>query len=99
MIVEGDFFAEPKQCPATVTVAEMCERFTGAGLPCRAERHGQEVWIVFQGRNANLVFTVNPSGRPLTANLPKEADYDADFACIIFDVFDGIGWKFMPDED
>lgn len=97
MIVEDNFFAEPKQHPSTVTVAEICERFAAAGLPCKAERHEEEVWIVFAGRKCNLVFTVNASGRPLTATMPEAADYDADFACAIFDVFDGIGWTFAPD--
>jgi hypothetical protein len=40
---------------------------------------------------------VNASGCPLTATLPEEMDYDADFACVIFDVFDSIGWTFAPD--
>ncbi len=98
MIVEDNFFVEPEQHPATVTVPDICGRFTAAGLPCRAERHADEMWIVFDGRKSNLVFTVNASGRPLTASLPEEMDYDADFACVIFDVFDSIGWTFAPDQ-
>ncbi|MGA3283707.1 MAG: hypothetical protein ABSD57_04520 [Verrucomicrobiota bacterium] len=98
MIVEDNYFSEPKQYPSTVTVAEICERFAAAGLPCKAERHEEEVRIVFEGRKSNLVFTVNASGRPLTATMPEEMDYDADFACVIFDVFDSIGWTFAPDQ-
>ena len=97
MIVEDNFFDEPKQYPSTVTVAEICERFTAAGLPCKAVRQEEEVRIVFEGRKSNLVFTVNASGRPLTATMPEEMDYDADFACVIFDVFDSIGWSFAPE--
>lgn len=97
MIVEDNFFDEPKQYPSTVTVAEICERFTAAGLPCKAERQEEVVRIVFEGRKSNLVFTVNASGRPLTATMPEETDYDVEFACIIFDVFESIGWSFMPD--
>jgi hypothetical protein len=97
MIVEDNFFAEPEQHPSTVTVAEICGRFAAAGLPCKTERHEEEVRIVFEGRKSNLVFTVNASGCPLTATLPEEMDYDADFACVIFDVFDSIGWTFAPD--
>ena len=96
MIVEDNFFAEPKQYPSMVTVAELCERFATAGFPCRAERQGEEVWIVFEGRRSRLVFTLNASGRPLTASLPDDMDYDADFACAVFGVFDGIGWTFAP---
>jgi hypothetical protein len=97
MIVEDNYFSEPKPYPSTVTVAEICERFTAAGLPCKAERQEEEVRIVFEGRKSNLVFTVNASGRPMTATMPEEMDYDADFACVIFDVFDSIGWSFAPE--
>jgi len=97
MLVEDNFFDEPKQCPSTVTVAEICERFNAAGLPCKAVRHDDEVRIVFDGRKSDLLFTVNATGRPLTATMPEGADYDADFACIIFEVFDSIGWSFAPE--
>ncbi|MGD0253814.1 MAG: hypothetical protein ABSC01_14100 [Verrucomicrobiota bacterium] len=98
MIVEDNFFTEPEQHPATVTVAEICERFTVAGLPCRAERHEEEVRVIFEGRKSKLVFTLDASGHPLTAIMPDEMDYDADFACVIFEVFDGMGWSFAPDQ-
>jgi hypothetical protein len=98
MIVEDNFFAELKRYPSTVTIAEICERFAAAGLPCKAARHEDEVRIVFEGRRSSLVFTVNAFGKPLTATMPEETDYDADFACAIFDVFDGIGWSFAPDQ-
>jgi len=96
MILEDNFFPEPEQHPATVTVAEICERFTAAGLPCKAERHQDEVRIIFESRKSNLVFTVNASGCPLTATMPDETDYDADFACVLFEVFDSIGWTYAP---
>ena len=64
-----------------------------------AARYEDEVRIVFEGRKSCLVFTVNAFGKPLTATMPEETDYDADFACAIFDVFDGIGWTFAPDQD
>ena len=96
MIVEDNFFSEPERPPSTVTVADLCEKFAAAGLRCKAERHDEEVWIVFEGRKSNLVFTVNASGHPLTATLPDAMDYDADFACVVFEVFDSIGWTFAP---
>jgi len=96
MIVEDNFFSEPMQYPSMVTVAELCERFATAGFPCQAERQGEEVWIVFEGRRSRLVFTLNASGRPLTASMPEDMDYDADFACAVFGVFDSIGWTFSP---
>ena len=97
MIVEDNFFAEPKGYPSTVTVAEICQRFADAGLPCKAERHQNEVRIVFENRTSNLIFAVNASGRPLTATIPEETDYDVESACIIFNVFDSIGWSFAPE--
>jgi len=97
MIVEDDFFIEPTQPLSTVTVADICERFVAAGLPCKAERHADEMWVIFEGRRSKLVFSVNASGHPLTATMPEEMDYDADFACIVFDVFDSIGWTFAPE--
>lgn len=96
MILEDDFFPEPKQHPPTVTVAEICERFIAAGLPCRAERRQDEIRILFDGRKSNLVFTVNASGCPLTAIMPEDSDYDPNFASVVFDVFDRIGWTYAP---
>ncbi len=98
MILEDNFFPEPKQYPSKVTVTDICERFTAAGLPCKAERHEDEVRIVFEGRKSNLVFTVNASGFPLTATMPEETDYDADFAAVIFEVFDSLGWSYAPNQ-
>jgi len=99
MIIEGDYFTEPKPSPSIATITEICERFAAAGLSCKAEQHDEEVWIIFTGRKSRLVLTVNASGRPLTATMPEEADYDAEFACVIFEVFDNVGWCFMPDGD
>jgi len=96
MIVEDNLFTEPEQHPSTVTVAEICERFAAAGLPCKAERCDAEVRVLFEGRKSKLIFTVNAAGHPLTATMPEEIDYDADFACVLFDVFDRIGWTFAP---
>ena len=96
MIVEDNFFPEPKKHPSTITVAEICERFRTAGLACKAERQQDEVRIIFGGRKCNLLFTVDASGCPLTATMPDETDYDADFASIIFEIFDSIGWTYAP---
>lgn len=96
MIVQDNFFPDSREHPPTITAAELCERFAAAGLSCKAERHKDEVRIAFAGRKCSLVFTVNASGNLLTASMPDETDYDADFACIIFEVFDGIGWTYAP---
>lgn len=96
MIVEDNFFSGPKTLSPTSTVAEICERFTAAGLPCRAEQCQNEIRVLFDGRKCNLVFTVNASGCPLTATMPDESDYDAKFASVVFEVFDSIGWTYAP---
>jgi len=96
MILEDDFFPEPAEHPSTITVAEICERFKAAGLPCKSERQNDEVRVIFEGRKSNLTFTVNASGHPLTAILPEETDYDVDFGSVLFEVFDSIGWTYAP---
>lgn len=99
MILEDNFFPDPKEHPPTITAAELCERFTAAGLPCKAERRQEDVKIIFDGRKSNLLFTVNASGNLLTATMPDESDYDADFACALFEVFDSIGWSYEPTQE
>lgn len=99
MIVEDNFFPATAECPPNITVAEICERFTAAGLACRAERYRDEIRVTFEGRKSNLVFTVNASGCPLTASMLEESDYDVNFACALFDVFDSIGWTYAPSSD
>ena len=89
-----DFFTGAKEYPSTITVTEIRERFVEAGLPCRVEYHPGEVWIVFEGRECNLVFTVNVSGSPLTAVMPESPGYDPEFACVVFDLFDSVGWSY-----
>ena len=99
MILEDNFFPDPKEHPPTINAAELCERFTAAGLPCKAERRREDVKIIFEGRKSNLLFTVNASGNLLTATMPEESDYDADFACALFEVFDSIGWSYEPTQE
>ena len=96
MILEDNFFPESPPPPSSVTVAEICDRFVAAGLPCRSERHEDELRIVFEGRKSGLIFRVNASGHPLTATMPDETDYDAEFASVIFEVFESIGWTYAP---
>lgn len=96
MILDDNFFSEPKELSPGITVAEICRRFTAAGVSCRAEQSQNEIRVLFDGRKCNLVFTVNASGCPLTASMPDETDYDKNFASVIFEVFDSIGWTYAP---
>ena len=99
MIVEDDFFPDPKVHPHAITVADLCERFTAAGLPCRFEQLDNEVRVFFEDRKSNLIFMVNAAGRPLSACMGDDSDYDAEFAGVLFDVFESIGWTFAPGLD
>jgi len=96
MARNSDYFEEPENRPASATVEEIRDRLVASGLPCKIERRGNEARIIFERRQCFLLFTVNPSGRPLTASMPDTTDYDAEFAHAVFDVFDSIGWKFKP---
>jgi hypothetical protein len=93
--MNGDYFEEPKEHATVENVDGIRDRFIAAGLPCAIERHGKEERLVFPGKKCYLAFTVNPAGRPLTASMPESEDYDADFAQVVFGVFDSIGWKFQ----
>jgi len=65
-------------------------------LPCKFERQDDDVRVIFDGRKSNLLFTVNGSGNLMTATMPDESDYDPDFACALFEVFESIGWSYEP---
>lgn len=95
MPTNGDYFEEPQERPAPPTVADIRDRFIAAGLPCTTERSGNKEKIIFTGRKCQLVFRINESGRPLTASMPQSEDYDAEFAQVVFEVFESIGWRFQ----
>lgn len=92
----GDYFEQPKESSPRITVQELRDRFAAAGLPCRIERDDTKVRIVFEKRKCDLIFTVDEFDRPSMASMPDTTDYDVEFAQIIFEVFDSIGWKFQP---
>jgi hypothetical protein len=92
----SDDLSEEKNYFPVNTVAEICDRFAAAGLSCKTERHDDEERIVFENRQCYLAFTVNASGRPLTASMPDKTDYDAELGQIVFSVFNSIGWQFQP---
>jgi hypothetical protein len=89
-----DLVIEKKAFPRKISVGEICERFVEAGLFCHMEQNPGEVWVKFENRNASLVFTMSKAGRPLVAELPSTLDYDPHFACILFEVFDSLGWTY-----
>jgi hypothetical protein len=92
----GDHFSEEKNYQPVQSVTEIRDGFVALGLPCKIQQDGDKVRLNFDGRQCYLLFTVNESGRPLTASMPNSTDYDVEFAQILFEVFDSIGWKFRP---
>ena len=94
MATSGDYFSEEKPYQPANTVSEIRDRFVAAGLPCTLEQQDNKARIRFEGRKCYLAFTVNDEGRPLTASMPEAEDYDAEFAQVLFEVFESIGWKF-----
>ena len=96
MIVVDTFFPDPREHPPAITVDEICARFEAAGLPCKFERQDDDVRVIFDDRKSNLLFTVSGSGNLMTATMPDESDYDPDFACALFEVFESIGWSYEP---
>jgi hypothetical protein len=92
----GDYFEKPEEAAPKITVQDLRDKFVAAGLSCRIERDDTKVRIVFENRKCSLVLSVNEFDQPSMASMPDTTDYDAEFAQIIFEVFDSIGWKFQP---
>jgi len=95
MATSGDYFSEEQNFQPANTVAEVRDRFIAAGLPCEMEHKGDKVRLTFADRKCYLAFKVNAEGKPLAASMPETEGYDAEFAQIVFSVFESIGWKFQ----
>src|SRR5438093_7225474 len=63
----ADLLICPKEDAAPITVEQIRERLFTAGLPCNIETHDGEPWIVFDGHESDLVFTVEADGRAASA--------------------------------
>jgi hypothetical protein len=96
--MEDDLFTSPTEATPAFTVEDIREMLVAAGLPCAIEPHDGKLWIVFEGRDSNLVFTVDADGHPESAVMPPTIDDDPGFAYIIFDVFECLGWNYIQDE-
>jgi hypothetical protein len=94
-MTSGDYFEQPEESSQKITAQGLCEKFIAAGLPCRIERDDMKARIIFENRRCFLVLTVNEFDQPSMASMPDERDYDAEFAQILFEVFDSVGWKFQ----
>ena len=90
-----DFISEPKEYPSNITVEQIREQFFAAGLPCHIEHSPREAWVFFNGHTSRLVLTLNAAGHPIMAEMETANDYDAEFACAVFDVFDSFGWSYQ----
>ncbi len=92
----GDYLEKADESSPKATVQDLHARFIAAGLPCRIQRDGTKVRIIFEKRECFLILTVNEFDQPSMASMSETADYDAEFGQILFEVFDSIGWKFQP---
>jgi hypothetical protein len=93
----ADLFICPNEGASPITVAEIRERFVAAGLPCIIETHDAEPWIVFDGHESDLVFTVEADGRARSAVMQASIDDDPNFGERVFGVFQSFGWSYIED--
>jgi hypothetical protein len=92
----ADLFICPKDDAPPITVEQVQQRFVAAGLPCTIETH-DELWIVFDGHESDLVFTVEADGRAGSAVMQASMDDDPDFGEKVFSVFESFGWSYVED--
>ena len=93
----ADLFICPKEDAAPITVEQIRERLVTAGLPCNIETHDGDPWIVFDGRQSDLVFTVETDGRAGSAVMQASLDDDPAFGDRVFDVFESFNWSYVED--
>ena len=93
----ADLFICPKEGAPTITVAEIRDRFVAAGLPCTIETHDGEPWIVFDGHESDLLFTVQADGRAGSAVMQASMDDDPSFDDRVCGVFESFGWSYVED--
>jgi len=95
--MEDDPTTNPTESALSFTVEDICGVLAEAGLACAIEPHGEKLWIVFEDRDSNLVFTVDADGHPVSAVMPPTIDDDPEFAYMIFDVFESLGWNYIQE--
>jgi hypothetical protein len=87
----------PNEEAAPMTVEAIRERFVSAGIACAVERHDDEPWIVFNGRESDLGFTVEPDGKATSAVLQAVSGDDPAFWEQVLEVFESFGWSYMEE--
>jgi hypothetical protein len=91
----ADLLICPQEDAARITVEQIRERFVTAGLPCAIETHDGEPWIVFDGHESDLVFTVEADGRAGSAVMQASLDDDLAFGDRVFGVFESFRWSYV----
>ena len=94
--MSADLFICPKEDAAPITVEQIRERFISAGLSCSIETH-EEPWIVFDGYESDLVFTVEADGSAGSAVMQASSNDDLAFGERVFRVFESFGWSYVED--
>src|SRR5438093_2356352 len=91
----ADLFICPNDGAPPITVEEIRDRFLTSTLPCNIEIDDGDSWIVFDGHQSDLVFTVSPDGNASSAVLQAVMDDDPDFAGRVIGVFETFGWSYV----
>ena len=73
----ADLFICPNEGAAPITVEQIRDRLGTAGFPCRIEAE-DEPWIVFDGHETDLIFTVEADGYAGSAVMQASVDDDPD---------------------
>ena len=89
-----DLFICPKKDATLIALEQLRERFISAGLPCTI-KPDDGPWIVFDGHNTNLVFTIETDGRASSAVLQAGVEKDLTLVPRIFSVFESFGWSYV----
>jgi hypothetical protein len=95
--MSADLFICPNDEAPPITVPEIQDRFVKSQLPCNVDTEAGAPWLVFDGHQSDLVFTVTPDGYASSAVLQAAMDDAPDFADRVFEVFNQLGWSYIED--
>lgn len=92
-----EIYLVPREGNPRATVADIVQRLTSAGLPCREEPDEWGHWVVFDGRESTLNFSVDEGGAAVFVTLDL-ADDGAEFLSAVECVFLKEGWETGEDD-
>lgn len=92
----ADLLICPDEDAAPITVEQIRDRLATAGFPCHIEPEDGP-WIVFDGHESDLIFTVEANGYAGSAVMQASLDDDPAFSDRVFKVFESFGWSYIED--